>query len=388
MVHTRYEGENVADFYYATEEDYQAIKNGEIFKIEGDFDWYYKSVPFENRTRGMVLPEELVCLRKVLVTSKTAKWWRFRMLKQDDKAKIYYGEALKAKIVQEIGLWMRDINPKTKKAFSGRDFKSFINTIPAEIMVDEDFCKNMKTKMKNTLYARVKNSKSIDEIVNLTDLKKFADELIDNAHRVGVEHFAGSVEVAQNYSRLLEEAREKALAEFSKQSKQKEKVDNTEKEFKIGFGKFSEKVIEEFKLAQPHQFRISARVMDGFLMMENWRQKINTDKQAMVVFAINYRLHDKNKVLSFSQNYNFADIANRCDNFGVITGVENLPVSASKLKLILDDKYNYGRQMNGDDFDGQKFINKIMKKCEVESKGFRPACVTENIKGSNGKGNK
>lgn len=217
MVHTRYEGYKAADFFYATEEDYQAIKNGEIFKVEGDFDWYYKSVPFENRTREIV-PEEMVCLRRVLVTSKSAKWWIFRILKQDEKAKVYYGEALKEKIVQEIELWMRDINPRTKKAFSGRDFKSFINTIPAEIMVDEDFCKNVKTKMKNTLCARVKKSKSIDEIVSLTELRKFADGLVDNAHRVGVEHFAGSVQVAQDSSQTLEEARARAIAELSKPS--------------------------------------------------------------------------------------------------------------------------------------------------------------------------
>lgn len=51
MVHTRYCGYYPpSDFFYGSEEDYQAIKNGEIFKVEGDFDWYYKSIPFENRT--------------------------------------------------------------------------------------------------------------------------------------------------------------------------------------------------------------------------------------------------------------------------------------------------------------------------------------------------
>ncbi len=216
MVHTRYCGYYPpSDFFYGSEEDYQAIKNGEIFKVEGDFDWYYKSIPFENRT-DEIIPEEMVCLRKQYISSKQAKRWLFFKLVQNSNAKIYYGDSLKDKLVQEVGIWMRDINPRTKKAFSGRDFTSFINTIPAEIIVDEDFCDKMKRKMKNTLCQRVKNSKSINEIISLTGLKKYADELVDRAHKVGAEHFAGGVRVVQNAVENIEQARARALAELSK----------------------------------------------------------------------------------------------------------------------------------------------------------------------------
>lgn len=166
-----------------------------------------------------------------------------------------------------------------------------------------------------------------------------------------------------------------------------ENKETQENEFEVPFGKFSEKVVEEFKLAHPQQYRITARMIDGFMMMQDWKNHIPAEKEVRVFFALNYRLHNKDKVLTFTQDYKFSEIVDLCDKFGLIATAEDLPVKASKLEVIVGGKYNYGRQMNGEQFNGQKFVNKIFKRCEEESKWFKPACVVKQT-GDAGKGQK
>ncbi len=203
-----------SQFFYGAEEDLEAIKNGEIFQTV-DFNYYYRVVPFT--TNGSHLaPINLVCIERRYSNSINApKRYYFYELVQNPDAKIYSGDALKQKLVFDLGLWMKNIKPETKTAFSGKRFESFINAIPTEIVVDEDFCKRAKIKMKRTLCERVKKSKNVDEICSLTSLSKYAENIVDRAHKAGAEHFSASVKVAVEASEKLEEAREKAIAELT-----------------------------------------------------------------------------------------------------------------------------------------------------------------------------
>ncbi len=162
-------------------------------------------------------------------------------------------------------------------------------------------------------------------------------------------------------------------------------MENKQEEFEVPFGKLSEKVVGEFKLAFPQQYSVSARMMDGYIMMQNWRNIIPQDKQVRVFFSLNYRLHDKNKVITFVQNYSFSEIADRCDKNGMIESCDSLLVNSKKLEVVVGGKYNFGKQASGAEFNGQKFVNKMFQKCADERKWFRPACVVETTKNNNGR---
>ena len=174
-------------------------------------------------------------------------------------------------------------------------------------------------------------------------------------------------------------------------------MENTN-EFKVSFGKFAEKIVAELKLADPQKWRISARMMDGIMMMQDWQKITDRDKQVEVFLRIHYDLHNgdnseivddkdlvgRGKSLLFVQSYRLGDIVEQMDKNGVIACAEYLPLDEKKFEL--GDKYpfvksnncNHVKKANGEDCDLKELTSSVIKKCEEESKWFKPACVVEN----------
>ncbi len=157
--------------------------------------------------------------------------------------------------------------------------------------------------------------------------------------------------------------------------------DNVQEEFTTPFGKFAEKIVGEFKLAKPQMWKISARMMDGIMMMEDWKRIAEPEKDVMVFLRIQYRLHDENKNLLFVHAFKLGDVVDLMDKDGVVAQPEKLPLQASKLDVVVkgpNNKYNYGKKANGEDFDGKKLVGKVFKRCQDESGWFKPACVVDD----------
>lgn len=214
MVHTRYYGETVPKLYCSNDEEIKAIISGELFKTES-FTWYCRAVPFEARTNKAV-SSNLVCLEKYCSTSRCTKQWSFVVLEVNAEGHIYCGEELEKKILKEVASWMKNINPKTKRAFSGKSFESYLNALPTEFMVDEKFVDKVKDVIRRGAVGRIKGALGLEEIKSIQELSKFANEVLNKNHKASLEAFGGKVEIAKQADMTLEEAKTKAIEELSK----------------------------------------------------------------------------------------------------------------------------------------------------------------------------
>lgn len=123
----------------------ELFKSGETFRT-ANMDYYYQSVPFDSK-RG-IPTEDIACLRRICVTSPTTKTYRFyKPEKVEVGGEIFFGKSLENLVLKEMKLWIKNLNVKSMKAFSGRSLKSYIMGLPDEIVNSSDgfFSKLWKT---------------------------------------------------------------------------------------------------------------------------------------------------------------------------------------------------------------------------------------------------
>lgn len=206
--------------YYSTDDELQAILNGEIFCTRFGGDYYYRSIPF-SLCSNVEVPENLVCLEKSYNNSKHAPKSRiFYRLVKGTNIKVFYGDSLKQHLVDHLGLWMEVINPKTMKGFyGGRDFRSFINAIPVRVISDADFCEAAKDRMKKEVVGRIQTAENLEQIKSFQELYTNAETAINDAHAAGVQHYVDSKKVADEGEKALNEARQNAIAALNKPGK-------------------------------------------------------------------------------------------------------------------------------------------------------------------------
>lgn len=203
----------ISKLYYQSPEELEAILNGDLFKTQ-DFSWYCRSVEFDVRGDSLI-PKNLVCIEKRCTTSVVTKRWEFCTLEQSSSAKVYHGEGLKKKIYSEISSWMKNINPKTRTAFSGKRFDSYIYALPREFLIDDAFCEKVGDLIRKGAIARIKTA-NFEEIKNIQAFKKHVDEVLAKAQERTAEGYRKKIESSVVSSKKLEEARQNAIKEIAK----------------------------------------------------------------------------------------------------------------------------------------------------------------------------
>lgn len=206
-----YTGYPYGKIYYATDEEREAILNGEIFQTN-DFSWYFKSIPYDV-CAGYQVPEDFVNLELDCTTSKYTKQWRYFQLVRDPNAKVYYDEKLRNKIFADLKLWMRDINAKLR-AFSGKSFISYINALPERFLIDENFIVTAKFVVKSELDARV--AKRRMGKIMATGISKMASQALDQAHSKVAGEFEVVAQRVAETEQVFDDAHEKAALNASK----------------------------------------------------------------------------------------------------------------------------------------------------------------------------
>ncbi len=158
-----------------------AIKSGEWFRTDS-MDWIYKSVPVET-VDGVEVPEGIYCLRRVCVTSPTTQFTYFYHIinSETTKNKIYSGKALEDKICKEIKAWIKEVNPKTLRGFSGKSFVSYLNAIPKELYLNGNFEERVKKSLTNGFVDRMQKLESGDakELEDIFNLSKTTREIVE-----------------------------------------------------------------------------------------------------------------------------------------------------------------------------------------------------------------
>ena len=145
-------------------------------------DFYHRYIPCEVG-RGYTLPENVGLLRDVCVTSVNTKYkYFYEFVKVNDpKAKIYIGKDLEDLICRELSMWAQNINVKLK-AFSGRDFCSYLNAIPSEVFLKEGFKERMKNALKEGFVKRSEKNDAVT-LSGLSELLDVAYELKDSCQK-------------------------------------------------------------------------------------------------------------------------------------------------------------------------------------------------------------
>lgn len=207
-----YGGMPISNLYYSSQEEFDAIKNGELFKTE-NFNWYCRAVEFDVKGSAPI-PTDMVCIEKTCSTSKCTKRWSFYKLEKMSGQKIYYAGGLKRKIYSEISSWMRNVNPKTGRAFSGKSFLSYIKALPREFLLDEKFYEKVQDLIAKGAIERIKGAQ-LEEINFITEFKKQADLQLAQAKNPAFEENKGLKELSAQSSKALSDARAKAIAEIS-----------------------------------------------------------------------------------------------------------------------------------------------------------------------------
>lgn len=163
--------------------------------------------------------------------------------------------------------------------------------------------------------------------------------------------------------------------------------------YETTFGKFADKVMREFKLigegVRFPSYRISACVDMPALYLSRLEEigRQRTNKEVSVILRLNYG----KKYLTFTHPFTFEQLEDKLDDWGRVEDAQDLVVRPEMLKLKIGHfktDYNYGRQANGQEFDGDNFVKKIFKKCQKDSQMFTPRCVVDNISKDQGKGGK
>ena len=163
--------------------------------------------------------------------------------------------------------------------------------------------------------------------------------------------------------------------------------------FGVPFGIFAEKVMREFKLvAEGGKFpahRISAHVnMNNYYLS---RFQVDGNQKVQKEVAVLLRLSYKNKHLTFSHPFTFAELDDKLDDWGMIENAQDLIVRPETLKLVIgrhQTDYNYGKQADGQDFDGNNFVRKIFKQCKGDGQIHSSKSVVDSIRKDDGKGGK
>lgn len=201
--------------YYATEEQKEAILDGEIFQTSNN-DYYYILYP-QTGWDSENVPSDVIKVERRYNGSVHAPKdrWNYQLV-QDSDAVLYYGESLKKRIAGHVKLWMKSINPVTGKAFKGRDFKSYICALPKELIADENFANTILFAIKSTLVSRVKKAGTEEEIENLVKFNEVAQGYVREAHRAGGVYLDGKEQVANGASEQLKAARARAIEQMSK----------------------------------------------------------------------------------------------------------------------------------------------------------------------------
>lgn len=190
-----------------------AIKSGEWFRTDS-MDWHYISRPFEVN-RNVPVPENLVLLKRVCVTSVTTKFTYFYLIEKDETTsnKIYVGKALEDKICEEVKMWTRDLNPKTLKAFGGHDFSSYLNAIPREVFLREGFVDRLKKVLVDGFIERIRletTEEGIDRISTISSItKKIVDANLNKSK-------ADNQDLNEKTNKKLEALRQKRIEEMTK----------------------------------------------------------------------------------------------------------------------------------------------------------------------------
>ena len=186
---------------YNFEELKKAVESGEWFRTDA-FDFYYKSVPY-NSNYGEV-PENIVPLKRVCVTSINSYWSSFYKLEKSDNesTRVYAGKDLEDLICKELTSWAKNLNPLTMKAFGGRDFFCYLNAIPKEIILKEGFVKRMESALKKGFIVRAKTAKQTD-IPYIDGLSKLAQDSVQKIYKKREsEQFELQEKIEANFKKL------------------------------------------------------------------------------------------------------------------------------------------------------------------------------------------
>lgn len=167
-----YWGQRPADMFCPDIESMKKILDeGQWFKTQS-VDYYFRA---ERCNIRKPLPENVYCLRRLYRGSKTAMVCGFYQLVENKDAKIYAGDELQDQICLELRAWANALNEKMK-AFSGRDFASFLRAIPDSIFDDQQFQEKMRGALKESFAKRKRRKDSLQ----VEEIKNRALEIFDN----------------------------------------------------------------------------------------------------------------------------------------------------------------------------------------------------------------
>lgn len=184
----------------------KAIESGEWFRTN-EFDFYYKSVPYNSSYEE--LPNDIVPLKRVCVTSVNSYWSSFYKITKsnNENAKIYIGADLENLILKELAMWAREINPKTLKAFGGKDFNSYLNAIPKEIILKDGFIEKMEEALNSGFSTRIRKENPINRPVIKT-LQKLTTLSLSNTFK---KRLSEQIELEKKLEEKFNKLKEKTL---------------------------------------------------------------------------------------------------------------------------------------------------------------------------------
>lgn len=168
------------------EQALDVIKSGAWFRTQS-FDFYYRAIPCETHKE---MPENVALFHKACVTGKLQYKEFYRLEKsQDANVVIFTGEDLKDLICKELNSWALNMNPKTLRAFSGRSFESYMNSVPKEILLDNGFYKRMQVALESGFVQRIK-SMPLEQVCELDEVKNMvcaSKDIFDKVVKTNVE---------------------------------------------------------------------------------------------------------------------------------------------------------------------------------------------------------
>lgn len=152
-------------YCYNYNEAVEKIKNFEKFSVNNR-NYYYQ---LSSASSSGTCPEDIFLLEMICKNSVNAKHTYFVQIKPSESKKdvFYFGANLENHILKMLNLWGGKMNAETLTAFGGRRFKSFLNAIPKEILLKDNFIK----RAKKALSAGFNNRPfKIEEADLITDL--------------------------------------------------------------------------------------------------------------------------------------------------------------------------------------------------------------------------
>lgn len=190
----------------------EVLQNGECFRVS-NMPWYFRAIPFQAPSGVNV--ENVAYLRRVCTTSVTTKFTSFYHIEKSDDSslKVYKGKELEDLICDELNKWIKNLNPKTLKAFSGKSFVSYLNAIPQELLINENFAKKVKKTITNGCVKRVKSADSEEIIENFYTISESSKKIIDEQKKRGFEN---SSNISEKSLKNLEEIKAKMIKEMRK----------------------------------------------------------------------------------------------------------------------------------------------------------------------------